>query len=77
MIRDSLQDTWGQPLNVVQMGFSDLSDFVRAAADSGLVAVERAERAGRASGHKVIRLKQGAEGKGCDYMTLYRSSRPV
>ena len=70
MIRDSLQDTWGQPLNVVQMGFSDLSDFVRAAADSGLVAVERAERAdragSRASGHKVIRLKQGVEGKCCD-----------
>ena len=52
------QDTWGQPLNVVQMGFSDLSDFLKAAED--LVVVDRA--AGRARGHKIIRLKPGVEG---------------
>ena len=55
------QDTWGQPLNVVQMGFSDLSDFLRAAGD--FVVVERAEKAGRARGHKIIRLRPGVEGR--------------
>ena len=48
-------------MNVVQMGFSDLSDFLRAAGD--FVVVERAEKAGRARGHKIIRLRPGVEGR--------------
>ena len=53
-----MQDTFGQPLNVAPMGFSDMADFFAAAGD--IIDVEK--RAGKAKGKTILRLKPEAEG---------------